>query len=77
MQFHNCRRKPDQKPALGLDPQLTTGLVENSFGAESFLSFHCRNYAWTGINFAQRTTERLALPDPLTSTYGSMPFSLV
>jgi hypothetical protein len=46
----------------GQTRNLATGLVENSFLGESLLNFRRRNYAWTRIEVAQRTTELLDLP---------------
>jgi hypothetical protein len=39
----------------------TTGLVENSYLLESLVNFSHRNYVWTRIESAQRTTELLEL----------------
>jgi hypothetical protein len=46
----------------GQTRNLTTGLIENSYLAESLVNFDRRNYAWTRIEAAARTSELLDLP---------------
>ena len=44
-----------------------TGLLENSYLLESLLNFKTRNYVWTRVEVAGRTSELLDAPGPETS----------